>query len=507
VILGILDGWGIGPIWGGNAITQANTPNFYRLWNKFPHTSLRASGKAVGLPGHEMGNSEVGHLTIGAGRVISQDVSRINQEIENRNFFHNKVLLDTIRYCKTKRQPLHLMGLLTKAPVHASLSHLLALLDLCQMNNFRQVYLHLITDGRDSPSRSALELLEKVRDKIDSSAGIGIGKIASISGRYYSMDRDNHWGRTREAFDMLTQGRGKQAVSARQAISQAYRQGQSDEFIPPTNIAKNHLPLALIEPRSAVIFFNFRQDRARQLSKMMVKKIPYLRFISFVPYQMLDLPKQIQSCFEMPEIKNHLAQVLSDHKLSQVHISETEKFSHLTYFFNGGNRQELAGEKRILIDSFPAATFDQYPQMRSAEITEAIIRSIRQKFDFILFNFANADMVAHTGNMEAVISGVEAIDKQLGRIFSASHQRADYNFLVTADHGNAEEMVARATGEPHTEHTTSLVPFIFVHTASLGQQMSGKKLRFPAGLSDIAPTILDIMRIRQPKEMTGRSLI
>jgi len=318
VVLGILDGWGIGPIWGGNGIANSNTPTFTNLWAKYPHTKLMASGKTVGLSGHEMGNSEVGHFTIGAGRITPQDATQISNSIKDKSFFQNKVLLETISYCKDKGKPLHLIGLLTEANVHASLDHIFALLDLLKLTNFIQpTFLHLFTDGRDSPPESALQLLEKLLEKIKT---IGIGKIATICGRYYAMDRSGNVQKIQQTFNCVSEGRGVRADTARKAIANAYQKGLTDEYIEPTNIIENNLPIGLIKQSNAVIFFNFRQDRAREITIYFTKKIIRLRFVSFVPYKSYDMPKNVITCFSLPNVKNNLTEVISRNGLSQIHI-------------------------------------------------------------------------------------------------------------------------------------------------------------------------------------------
>jgi len=502
VVLGILDGWGIGPIWGGNGIANSNTPTFTNLWAKYPHTQLTASGKAVGLSGHEMGNSEVGHFTIGAGRITSQDATQISNSITNKSFFHNKALLETISYCKGKGKPIHLMGLLTEANVHASLDHIFALLDLLKLSDFRQpVLLHIFTDGRDSPPESALLLLEKLLEKIKN---VGIGKIATICGRYYAMDRSGNERKIQPAFDCISKGKGARADSARKAIADAYQKGLTDEYIEPTNIIEENLPIGLIKQSSAVIFFNFRQDRAREITKYLARKISRLRFVSFVPYKSYDMPKNVTSCFSLPNVKNNLTEVISRNGLSQIHIAESEKFAHITYFFNGGTRAEFARERRIKIPSLPPASYYEFPKMKVDEITQKVIQSIDHKYDFILFNFANADMVGHIGRPEAVTKAIEAIDQNLAKIVSKC-QINNYNLIITADHGNAEELINPKTGEASSTHSTNPVPIIIMPNNNF--PINSDQIYSGWGLSSIAPTILQIMGIAIPPEMTSPSLI
>ncbi|TSC92443.1 MAG: 2,3-bisphosphoglycerate-independent phosphoglycerate mutase [Candidatus Berkelbacteria bacterium Licking1014_7] len=498
VVLVILDGWGVGNVWGANAISQARTPTFDELWRDNPHSALLSSGKAVGLTGSEIGNSEVGHLTLGAGRIIFQDASRINQTIKNKEFFQNKTLVEVIHYAKYQRKSLHIMGLLSGAQVHASIGHLFALLRLCRLKNFFDVKIHLITDGRDSPPQSALLLFDKLEKRICLE---NVGQVVSIAGRYWAMDRDNHWQRTKKYFQIISREKGKVYQTVREAIASNYRQRITDEFIEPCHIVGNNFA-EIINPADGLIFFNFRQDRARQISRLITKRLPWVKFVSFVPYQMTE-NKNIKTCFEMPPIKNYLSQVLSQNGKSQLKIAETEKFSHITYFFNGGNLKPEKNEKRILIDSFPVPTFDMYPEMRAQEISKEAIAGIKKGYDLVALNFANADMVGHTGKMTAIISAVETIDIQLKKIFETS-QKNGYNLIITADHGNAEQVVNPQTGEPNTEHTCSKVPFIAVLTND--KELKIKEVDRP-GLKDIAPTILSLMGITKPEEMTGESLV
>ena len=502
VVLGILDGWGIGPIWGGNGIANSNTPTFTNLWAKYPHTKLMASGKTVGLSGHEMGNSEVGHFTIGAGRITPQDATQISNSIKDKSFFQNKVLLETISYCKDKGKPLHLIGLLTEANVHASLDHIFALLDLLKLTNFIQpTFLHLFTDGRDSPPESALQLLEKLLEKIKT---IGIGKIATICGRYYAMDRSGNVQKIQQTFNCVSEGRGVRADTARKAIANAYQKGLTDEYIEPTNIIENNLPIGLIKQSNAVIFFNFRQDRAREITIYFTKKIIRLRFVSFVPYKSYDMPKNVITCFSLPNVKNNLTEVISRNGLSQIHIAESEKFAHITYFFNGGTNVEFPRERRIKITSLPPASYYKFPRMKVDEITQNVIQSIDHQYDFILFNFANADMLGHIGRPEAVTKAIEAIDQNLAKITNEC-QKNNYNFILTADHGNAEELINPKTGKLSSTHSTNLVPLIIVPNSNFC--IKSNQIYSGWGLSSIAPTILQIMGIAVPPEMTSPSLI
>ena len=502
VVLGILDGWGIGPIWGGNAIANSNTPNFTNLWTNFPHTKLMASGKAVGLSGHEMGNSEVGHFTIGAGRIIPQDATRISDSIKDKSFFQNKVLLETINYCKDKNKPLHLMGLLTGSNVHASLDHLFGLLNLLKLTDFRlSVFLHLFTDGRDSPPESALELLEKLTIKMQE---LKIGKIATLCGRYYAMDRSGHKERVAKALQCISEGKGVRFDSAKKAISDTYRKGMTDEYIDPTNIFENNLPIGLIKKSHAVIFFNFRHDRATEITAQITKQIHRLKFVSFVPYKTYDMPKNAIACFEMPVVKNNLTEVISRNGLSQMHIAESEKFAHVTYFFNGGTDEEFPRARRIKIHSLPLLSFRDSPRMRVDDVAQMTIRATQHKYDFVLFNIANADMMGHIGQSNLVTKAIEAVDENLIKISSAC-QKNNYVFVLTADHGNAEELIDPKTGEPSSTHSSNPVPFIIVPVSSC--PVKKEQIYAGWGLSSIAPTILQLMGIGIPPEMTSPSLI
>lgn len=510
IIFIILDGWGYGPAWGGNAIAMADTPNFNNFWKNYPHSILKASGRDVGLPGHERGNSEVGHLNLGSGRIVWQDNTKINKTIENGSFFGNPVLYEAVCHAQKHKSRLHLMGLVSDGNVHSHINHLFALLELCKKYKIEDVFIHAFTDGRDTAPMSATQYIFRLEQKIKK---MGFSKIATVSGRYYAMDRDNHWGRTEKAYLALTEGEGEQAASALEAVANAYKKNLSDEFILPTVIMKNGKPLAKIQDNDAVIFFNFRSDRARQITESFIKKdfhrfsrktvFKHLFFVGFVPFSIeYEQEEGLKPAFKTENIINVLAEVLSRNNLKQLHLAETEKYAHVTYFFNGGREEPFPGEERLLIPSQYVPTYDLKPEMSAPEIAENLIKEIKErKYDFIVANFANPDMVGHSGNFKAVVKAVETIDKLMGQI-SKTILEKNAILIITADHGNAEQMVHPTTGEKDTEHTTSPVPFHLI--SSQGKNFN---LRPDGILADVAPTILKLMGIEQPKEMTGSSLL
>lgn len=505
-ILIILDGWGLAASWGGNAISLARLPNFNNLWQKMPHSVLKASGQEVGLPGHEMGNSEVGHLNLGAGRIVRQDSSRINETIENGSFFQNEVLKKAIAHAKQNNSKLHLMGLVSDGGIHSHINHLFALLDLCQKENFHNVFIHGITDGRDTDPMSGIIYFNKLEEKLKS---LGFGKIATVSGRYFAMDRDNHWDRIERAYQAIANGVGEKTKSPLAAISLAYSRHQTDEFIAPTVVCdENNFPVGKVETNDSVIFFNFRSDRARQITLMFAEKKPIanLYFVTLIPYGFEgELSKKIISAFEPNPMNKVLAQVISELNFCQFHTAETEKYAHVTYFFNGGRETPFPNEERKMIPSPAVATFDLKPEMAASEVVGSLVERLRDKklpeVQLIILNFANADMVGHTGNLQAAVKAVEAVDLNLGELLKAPELK-DFNFLITADHGNVEQMINPITGDPDTEHTTNPVPFIL--------KLKNEKniiLRPEGRLADVTPTILEIAGITQPADMTGQSLI
>lgn len=500
----ILDGWGYREEIEANAIAHARKPNWDTLWQRYPHTLISGSGPCVGLPKGQMGNSEVGHLNIGAGRVVYQDLTRIDSAIANGEFFSNPVLTQAIDQAVQAKKHIHILGLLSPGGIHSHENHIHALLKLAAKHQATQVYLHVFLDGRDTPPRSAatsLSALERCCQEIP------CGKIVSLIGRYYAMDRDQRWERIQKAYELLTLGKAEyHATDACIALQMAYERGESDEFIQPISIhPKNGLPITIKE-NDTVIFMNFRADRARAITRAFVDKnfngfirqqAPPVQFITLTEY---DATLKIPVAFQPERLHNILGEYLNTLGLRQLRIAETEKYAHITFFFNGGIEKPYSGEDRILIPSPKVATYDLKPEMSAPEVTERLIAEINnQRYDVIICNFANPDMVGHTGNLSATIKAIETIDTCLGKIIQAL-QGVGGEALITADHGNAELMFDQTTQQPHTAHTHQLVPLLYV-----GRPANVIK---PHGiLSDIAPTMLYLMGISQPKEMTGQSLV
>ncbi|MBI4211200.1 MAG: 2,3-bisphosphoglycerate-independent phosphoglycerate mutase [Deltaproteobacteria bacterium] len=501
LVLVILDGWGWREEKHGNAVLQAQTPTWNALWASYPKTFLRTSSENVGLPPKTIGNSEVGHLNIGAGRIVRQDLSLINHTIETGAFFSNPVLLSCMRAVKQKKTKLHLIGLCSDVGVHAHLNHLEALLKLSKQEELPSVCIHAITDGRDSSPTAGKGYLERVEAMAQQS---GNARIATVIGRYLAMDRDKRWERTEKAWRMMVKGEGQQAKSAPDVAAASYAAGITDEFIPPTVLDSN----GLIADGDAVIFFNFRADRARQLTRVLAlddfdgferRNRPKLsHYVCMTEY---DETFGLPIAFESEVLKNLLGQVLADHGLKQLRIAETEKYAHVTYFFNGGEERAFDGEDRCLIQSpRDVATYDLKPEMSALQVTEEILKRIASnRYDVIILNFANPDMVGHTGNLPAAIKAVETVDACLGRIVPLVLKQGGA-LLITADHGNCEEMFD-AQGNPHTSHTFNLVPCVYVSAPK-----SEKSLTGPGKLCDLAPTLLDALGIAKPVEMTGNSL-
>ncbi|MBI3290383.1 2,3-bisphosphoglycerate-independent phosphoglycerate mutase [Candidatus Microgenomates bacterium] len=537
VTLIVLDGWGVDEPGAGNAITSANPPNFNRFWSAYPHTTLSASGEAVGLPRGEPGNTETGHLNLGAGRIIYQDLPRINFSIANGSFFKNPVLLGAVSHAKENNSNLHLMGLVGEGGVHSNAEHLFALLRLAKNEDFNRVFVHAFTDGRDSPPTSAPNYIKSLEEEMGSQ---GLGKIASIQGRYWAMDRDSRWDRTAKAYLALTQGAGNKAISATQAIEISYKNSRTDEFIEPTIIIDDSgQPISKIGDNDAVIFFNFRVDRPRQLTKAFVlpdfetqaqkewdfdpymvkyykkhlaeipqrpvfkrgKQLQNLYFVTMTEYQK-SLPVRV--AFPPEVVGVSLGRVLSDNGIRQLRVTESEKERFVGFYFNGQQEQKFDGEERLIIPSPNVATYDQKPEMAAFEITNAVIseiKSISQPYGFILVNFANADMVGHTGNVGAAMKACLAVDQSIGQIVETVESIGGA-VLITADHGNAEQMIDDK-GKPRTEHSTNPVPFI-----ACGKTFLGLNKNPLAGiLADVAPTILYILGIAKPVEMSGRNLL
>ncbi|BBL64579.1 2,3-bisphosphoglycerate-independent phosphoglycerate mutase [Methanosarcina mazei TMA] len=504
LMLTILDGWGYSEAKEGNAVLAARTPNLDRLEKEYPWCFLETSGVAVGLPEGMMGNSEVGHLTIGAGRIVYQDLTRINISIKNGDFFKNPAFLNAISNVKANDSSLHLMGLASYGGIHSYMPHLYALIKLAQERKVKKVYIHAFLDGRDEPPKAALGDIKELDSFCKKN---GIAEIATISGRYYAMDRDKRWDRTKLAYDALTMGVAPyKAPDAETAVSEAYNRGETDEFVKPTIITDSKgKPVATIKDNDSVIFFNFRPDRARQLTWAFVKEDfdgflreirPKVYFVYMTQYdETLDVPV----AFPPKKLKNVLGEVLSKHGLIQLRIAETEKYAHVTYFLNGGKEKRYEGEDRCLIPSPKIATYDLKPEMSAYEITDEVIRRIRSgKYDVIVLNFANMDMVGHTGIFEAAVKAVEAVDKCIGKIVEALKETGGVA-IITADHGNAEEMIDPKTGEPHTAHTSNPVKCIYFGNGKVKALRDGK-------LSDVAPTLLELLGIPKPQEMTGKSL-
>ncbi|HIH45149.1 MAG TPA: 2,3-bisphosphoglycerate-independent phosphoglycerate mutase [Candidatus Methanoperedenaceae archaeon] len=501
VALIILDGFGLREKTEGNAVSAARTPNLDRFYREYPWTTLVASGEAVGLPEGQMGNSEVGHLNIGAGRIVYQDLTRITKSIRDRSLFSNAVLREALMLAKQHGSAVHLMGLLSDGGVHSHIDHLKALLELSKLNGIDRVYVHAFLDGRDVPPRSAAVYVREIEAFTEK---LGIGKIATVCGRYYAMDRDKRWDRVKKAYDALTSGDGMHAASASDAVEAAYARGESDEFVQPTAIAENGFPGGAVTDNDTVVFFNFRSDRAREITRAMTaagfsdferKRHPKVHFVCLCQY---DETFRLPVAFPPEHHANILGEVLGKNGMMQLRIAETEKYAHVTFFFNGGEETPFAGEERCLIPSPKVATYDLKPEMSAYELTDETLERIRSHtYDVIILNYANCDMVGHTGIFEAAVAAVEAVDECLGKVVEAVRQAGGIS-IITADHGNAE-MMTDEDGKPHTAHTCSRVPFILIDDGT-------KNLRSGI-LADIAPTILELLDIRKPAEMTGRSLL
>lgn len=505
VVLVILDGIGLSDSPEGDATKTARTPTMDWLWENCPHATLKASGEAVGLMEGQMGDSNVGHLNLGAGRIVYQYVALISKSIRDGEFFHNEQLLLAVNHAKAHGSKLHLMGLVSPGGVHSHSTHLYALLQLAKAHGLEQVYVHAFLDGRDVPPSSAKEYLEDLEAEMEK---IGVGQVATISGRYYAMDRDKRWDRVEKAYLALTEGTGRLAPSSSAAIDYAYDHGETDEFVIPTVIVDgSHQPRAKIGCKDAVIFFNFRADRARELTWAFINddfngfERPSGKLdLCFVTMAQYDAKLKVPFAYPPQNLGNTLGEYLSKLCLQQLRIAETEKYAHVTYFFNGGIEKPYPGEDRKLIPSPKVATYDLKPEMSAPAVTDAVVELINtDKYDLIILNYANGDMVGHTGVMEAAVKAVEAVDTGLGRVLAAIKEKGSLA-IVTADHGNAEQMIDPVTNEPHTAHTTNLVP-IWLFNADPG-------LKLKEGiLADIAPTLLELMGIPQPPEMTGASLI
>ena len=495
-----MDGWGLGLVPSADAIQQAKTPFVSSLRQSYPHSTLVTCGEAVGLPDGQMGNSEVGHLNLGAGRIVYQELQRINVAIREGAFAKNETLLASIKYALQNNKPLHLLGLVSDGGVHAHTSHLKAICDICKKEGLKEVYIHAFTDGRDTDPKSGLGFVQSMESHLLNS----VGKIASVSGRYYAMDRDKRWERVKFAYDALVNAQGPTANSALEAIQENYNNNITDEFIKPTIITENGQPIAPIKEGDAVLCFNFRTDRCREITEVLsqkdfaefgMKKIA-LHYTTLTKYD--ETFKNVQVIFENDNLVNTLGDILAQNNKKQIRIAETEKYPHVTFFFNGGREVPFEGETRIMASSPKVATYDLQPEMSANELTEKLLPEIyKGEADFICLNFANADMVGHTGIFSAVVKAVETVDACVEKIVTAGLQNG-YTLLVTADHGNADYMI-NEDGSPNTAHTLNLVPLFLVDQNWKGQIKSGK-------LGDIAPTILSLMGLPIPSEMTGNVL-
>ena len=500
-VLIILDGWGIGKQDKTDGVHLAKTPFVDSLYTKYPHSTLLTFGEEVGLPAGQMGNSEVGHLNIGAGRVVYQDLSKINNAVKDGSFYENKILLNAIKYAKSNNKRIHLMGLVSKGGVHSSQEHLYALCDLLEQEGIGedQAYIHAFTDGRDCAPDSGLGYVNELEDYISTKKT----KIASVIGRYYAMDRDKRWERIQLAYDLLLKGKGAKVDSAKDAIRNSYSENITDEFIEPHVVVnKEGAPLAKIEKGDVVICFNYRTDRCREITEVLtqdnieeMKTLP-LYYVTMTNYNKNF--KNIKVVFDKESIQKTLGEVIENNGLKQIRIAETEKYPHVTFFFSGGREQEFNGEKRLMANSPKVATYDLQPEMSALEVTDKLCVELEKgEVDFVALNFANGDMVGHTGIPEAIIKACETVDSSVKRVIE-SGMKNDYAFVIIADHGNAELMM-NEDGTPHTAHTTNLVPIIVIDD-NVSKVNPGK-------LADIAPTILKLMELEQPDEMTGISLV
>ncbi|SMM99515.1 2,3-bisphosphoglycerate-independent phosphoglycerate mutase [uncultured Candidatus Thioglobus sp.] len=501
-VLIILDGWGHSEIEENNAIALANTPVWDKLNNEYPNTLILTSGKKVGLPGEQMGNSEVGHLNLGAGRVVKQDFTRIHNDIQEGDFFRNPILKNALEYANDNNKAVHIMGLLSDGGVHSHEEQIHAMLEMTKQYGCKEVYLHIFADGRDCAQKSAKGYIQTLENRI---AEVGVGEIASVIGRYFSLDRDNRWDRVRCAYELIAKGKGKfLAKSAIEAIDLAYERGETDEFVQSTVIKSP----TKINKGDVMIFMNYRADRARQITQSLTdENFQGFSRGSFVPTQFICLT-EYKKDFNLPvaypsaKLNNVLGKYLSNLGMTQLRIAETEKYAHVTFFLNGGIERPFYGEDRVLIPSPDVATYDLQPEMSAFELTDELAENIEsQKYDLIICNFANTDMVGHSGKLDAAIKSVEAVDKCLGIVYQAL-RTINGEMLITADHGNVEQMVNPTTGEVHTAHTNNPVPLIFVseRKAEIVEPEIG-------ALSDIAPTLLAMMDVEKPDEMTGNSLV
>ena len=504
-VLMILDGFGLNETQEGNAVAQANTPVLDKLMSDYPFVKGYASGLAVGLPDGQMGNSEVGHLNMGAGRIVYQELTRISKEIEDGDFFKNEALLKAVENCKKNGSDLHLFGLLSDGGVHSHNTHIYGLLELAKRQGLQNVYVHCFMDGRDTAPSSGKGFIQELADKMKE---IGVGKIATISGRYYAMDRDNRWDRVEKAYAALTKGEGVKAQDPVAAMQASYDDDKTDEFVLPTVIEEDGKPVATVKDQDSVIFFNFRPDRAREMTRVFCcddfsgfdrgarKQVTY---VCFTEYDVTIPNKEI--AFKKVELKNTFGQFLAANGKTQARIAETEKYAHVTFFFNGGVEEPNKGEERILVKSPKVATYDLQPEMSAPEVCEKLCGAIRsQNFDVIIINFANPDMVGHTGVLEAAKKALEAVDTCVGKALEALLE-VDGQMFLCADHGNAEQLIDYETGVPFTAHTINPVPFILINYDPAYTLKEGGRL------ADIVPTLIEMMGMEKPAEMTGESLL
>ncbi len=504
VLLLILDGFGYSEEADFNAVLAARKPNWDALWREHSHTLINASEKFVGLPPKQMGNSEVGHLNIGAGRVVYQDLSRVDMAIEDGSFFSNPALSEAVTLARKNNSALHIMGLLSPGGVHSHENHIFAMLEMAKRADVKKVYLHAFLDGRDTPPKSAAKSLRLLQEKC---ASLGIGQIASIVGRFYAMDRDSRWDRVQSAYELLTQGRAEfSATDALSGLAQAYARGESDEFVKPTAIIPSDGQAATLQDGDVAIFMNFRADRAREMTNALTldafnefNRACRPRLASFVTLSSYGEGLHLPCAYTSEPIHNGFGEYISGLGLRQLRIAETEKYAHVTYFFNGGHEQPYPGEDRILVPSPKVATYDLKPEMSAFEVTDKLEAAIlSRQYQAIVCNYANGDMVGHSGNMKAATQAIEALDICIGRVVKAMRSIGG-EVVITADHGNAEQMLDRTTQQAHTAHTLNLVPFLYI----------GREAQLAEGgtLRDIAPSLLTVMGLPQPPEMTGHSLI
>ena len=505
VVLMILDGYGLNDNCDHNAVCEGRTPVMDQLMSQCPFVKGNASGLAVGLPDGQMGNSEVGHLNMGAGRIVYQELTRITKSIQDGDFFDVPEFLQAVENCKKNHSALHLWGLVSDGGVHSHNTHIYGLLELAKRNGLDKVYVHCFLDGRDTPPASGKGFVEELEAKMKE---IGVGKVASVMGRYYAMDRDNRWDRVERAYNALTKGEGKTAVSAADGIQASYDAEVNDEFVEPFVVVEAGKPVAVVNDHDSVIFFNFRPDRAREITRAFCddefkgfarEKRLDLTYVCFTDYDDTIANKLV--AFKKESIVNTFGQYLADHNMTQARIAETEKYAHVTFFFNGGVEEPNKGEDRILVPSPKVATYDLQPEMSAPAVCDKLVEAIKSgKYDVIIINFANPDMVGHTGIEDAAIKAIETVDACVGRTVDAVKE-TDGILFICADHGNAEQLVDYETGTPFTAHTTNPVPFILVNADP------SFKLREGGCLADIAPTLIELMGMEQPKEMTGKSLL